>query len=251
MTGLPEWLLDEVRDHAQEYAPQEVGGAILERGGSYIVVRGRNVAPDPFRHFLIDPETWDDLVQMQEEGHRVAYLYHSHPMGPPWFSDTDKEACNAAQVPFLLWTGTSNRFLTLAPQPFWLSLLDHEWNWGVSDCCTLVEEFYHRWMGSRPPFVALRPADFDPDRPTVEQVTAFERAAASHGWVRHDFDPKTASFGDVLAMASRPGSPLTVHVGVLVGDQVLHHQMGARSRLDDFNQDLFSHVRSVWRRGAA
>lgn len=76
-------LLAEIRAHAAEEPEREVCGLLLGTGAEVSrVVRCANVAPDPRRHFEIDPAA---LIAAHRAGRgggpRPIGHYHSHPSG--------------------------------------------------------------------------------------------------------------------------------------------------------------------------
>jgi proteasome lid subunit RPN8/RPN11 len=89
-------LLDEIRTLAAA-SGDEVCGLLLGRADRIEAIRpARNVAPDPSRHFEIDPAT---LIAAHRDarggGPGVIGHYHSHPSGVAAPSATDA-ACAAA-----------------------------------------------------------------------------------------------------------------------------------------------------------
>ena len=78
---------------AIERAPLEACGLLLASAGGAGGVRAvaaRNVAADPARRFVIDPQTLIDAHRAARGGGAaVLGYYHSHPAGPPAPSATD------------------------------------------------------------------------------------------------------------------------------------------------------------------
>jgi proteasome lid subunit RPN8/RPN11 len=76
-------LLDEMKAHASEDAEREVCGLLLGRRGRVErIVRCANVAPDPRRHFELDPTALIAAHRAGREGGlRPIGHYHSHPSG--------------------------------------------------------------------------------------------------------------------------------------------------------------------------
>ena len=78
--------------HAARVAPHEACGLLLGKGARITEARpAGNAAPDPARHFEIDPQALIDAHRAERGGGpRVIGYYHSHPMGPAEPSATDR-----------------------------------------------------------------------------------------------------------------------------------------------------------------
>ena len=76
--------------HAREGKPQEVCGILRGRGDkAFASVRGRNVAADPVKDYVIDPPTLLRQFEFEEEGDEMVAVYHSHPVSPAYPSGSD------------------------------------------------------------------------------------------------------------------------------------------------------------------
>jgi proteasome lid subunit RPN8/RPN11 len=76
--------------HARDGKPQEVCGILRGQGGRVSdVVRGRNVAPDPIKDYVIDSQTLLRQFDFEEEGEEMVAIYHSHPVSPAYPSASD------------------------------------------------------------------------------------------------------------------------------------------------------------------
>lgn len=104
---LPPPLVDALWAHAERDAPRECVGALGgHRHGAAAQAAALyplpNVAPDPERSYLADPgHLLRALRAMQLGGLTLVALYHSHPRGPAWPSDTDTRLA-AYPVPYLI-----------------------------------------------------------------------------------------------------------------------------------------------------
>lgn len=68
----------------------EVCGLLVGHDSVARVISARNVAPDPCRHFEIDPETLFAAIRTERAGgERIIGYFHSHPAGPSKPSATD------------------------------------------------------------------------------------------------------------------------------------------------------------------
>jgi proteasome lid subunit RPN8/RPN11 len=85
---VPEDVRAELREHAQEEAPNEACGLVAFRNDvAERYIRGRNAAESPYRFELeVEPEAWF----LEDEGYELA-VFHSHLSSPPRPSRTDVE----------------------------------------------------------------------------------------------------------------------------------------------------------------
>lgn len=85
-------LVKGLLDAAERAHPDEACGLLLGRNGQVeSIVRCANVHPHPRRQFEIDPEALIDAHRAAREGGpEIVGYYHSHPLGPPVPSATDR-----------------------------------------------------------------------------------------------------------------------------------------------------------------
>ena len=91
---LPRSLVTRLLHQAQSRPDYEVCGLIGARNGKPVSVYPvANVAPDPARHFEMDPKGQIQAMKaMRERGETLLAIYHSHPSAPPFPSAEDLEA---------------------------------------------------------------------------------------------------------------------------------------------------------------
>lgn len=83
-------VFDGIIAHAREGKPKEVCGILRGRGDrAFKLVRGRNVAQDPFKDYVIDSQTLLLQFDFEEEGDEMVAVYHSHPVSPAYPSASD------------------------------------------------------------------------------------------------------------------------------------------------------------------
>lgn len=104
---LPRPLEAALWTHARRDAPHECVGALGGHVcGADFVARALyplpNVAPEPERAYLAGPESFLRAMRAMREGcMTLVGLYHSHPRGPAWPSETDRRLA-AYPVPYLI-----------------------------------------------------------------------------------------------------------------------------------------------------
>ena len=83
-------LLDEIVAHARADAPNECCGMIASTDGRAIAVhRARNAAASPLRYELDGMEQYKIQTAIEDAGHELGAIYHSHTRSAPYPSQTD------------------------------------------------------------------------------------------------------------------------------------------------------------------
>ncbi len=90
-------------NHARAGYPAEVCGLIAGRAGQGLEIHpGRNIAADPLTRFEMDPLTLAGQVAFEDQGLRLAAIYHSHPHGPAGPSPTDVEGATYPDAVYII-----------------------------------------------------------------------------------------------------------------------------------------------------
>ena len=83
-------LLDEIVDHARADAPNECCGMIAAVDGRAVEVhRATNAAASPLRYELDGMEQYRIQSAIEDAGHTLGAIYHSHTRSAPYPSQTD------------------------------------------------------------------------------------------------------------------------------------------------------------------
>jgi len=101
---IPRPIVNQLLHHAQSSPDREVCGLI---GGKHGVPSRcypiTNVAAAPQRLFAMDPRQQIAAMRsMREQGEELAAIYHSHPGGPAYPSNTDLEQANYPDALYLI-----------------------------------------------------------------------------------------------------------------------------------------------------
>jgi len=83
-------LFDEMVDHARADAPNECCGMIASRDGEAVeVYRAENAAASPLRYEIDGAEQYRIQMAIDDAGHDLGAIYHSHTRSAPVPSQTD------------------------------------------------------------------------------------------------------------------------------------------------------------------
>jgi proteasome lid subunit RPN8/RPN11 len=83
-------LLDEMIAHAREEAPNECCGMVASRNGSAVeIYRAVNAAASPLRYEVEPHDQYRIEMAIDDAGHELGAIYHSHTRSAPVPSQTD------------------------------------------------------------------------------------------------------------------------------------------------------------------
>jgi proteasome lid subunit RPN8/RPN11 len=197
-----------------------------EACGLVVIIKGRkryrpcrNLAVDS-DFFILDPLDW----AAAEDAGEIVAVVHSHPFSNPQASQADLVACERSGLPWHIYSPHLNTWNEIVPSGYKAPLVGREWVWGVTDCWSLVRDWYAEELG-----LELR------DWPRPVSMLEFEEHPLFDGcWEETGFEQISVDdlqYGDALLMAL--DSSKLNHCAVYVGDQqILHHIRGRLSSRD-------------------
>jgi len=197
--------------HAKDQDPQESCGLLLNIRGKERYYPCRNLSAQSDEYFILDPE---DYIKANNLG-EITAIIHSHPDTQPVASQADKMSCEQTKLPWHIVNPKTETWGYYEPCGYEAPLLGRPWVWAVTDCWSLVVDWYKKEKG-------IKLLDYE--RPTrIEDFTddpVFERYLPSRGF-RLLRPEEPLINGDVLAM-SILGKGLN-HVAIFIDGDVLHH----------------------------
>ena len=179
-----------------------------------------------FQCFIIDPE---DYIKADNTGDIIAVV-HSHPVTPPVASQSDKVACEQSGLVWHIVNPKTESWGYLEPTGYTAPILGREWAWGVTDCYTLVRDWYKEKLN-----IDL----IDWHRPTTleefNKNPMFEKCAEETGFRELRSDEKLIN-GDLLFMSILSNN--LNHVAIFIDGDVLHHLTDRLSCIEPYSEWL-------------
>ncbi|MAK52180.1 C40 family peptidase [Marinobacter sp.] len=212
--------------HAKDQDPKESCGLLLNIKGKERYFPCRNLSMTAYQCFIIDPE---DYIKADNTGDIIAVV-HSHPVTPPVASQSDKVACEQSGLVWHIVNPKTESWGYLEPTGYKAPILGREWAWGVTDCYTLVRDWYKEKLN-----IDL----IDWHRPTTleefNKNPMFEKCAEETGFRELNPDEKLIN-GDLLFMSILSNN--LNHVGIFVDGDVLHHLTDRLSCIEPYSEWL-------------
>ena len=217
---------DAALKHAKEQDPRESVGVLIVIKGKEQYYPCNNLSTYSQQCFILDPE---DYVKADALG-EITAIVHSHPVTPPSPSQADKVSCEQSGLKWHIVNPKTETWGYCEPTGYKPPLIGRQWVWGVTDCWSLVRDYYKEQHN-----IQL----LDYQRPTTPQDfldnPLFEQYAERTGFRQLNKDEKLQK-GDVLLMSIL--HPTLNHVAIFLGDEILHHLADRLSTREPYNEWL-------------
>ena len=203
--------------HAKVEDPKESVGLLLNVKGKERYYPCNNLSMTSHQCFVLDPV---DYVQADSIGDITAII-HSHPVTPPTPSQADLISCEDSNLPWHIVNPKTEQWGYCEPSGYKAPLLGREWVWGITDCLSLVTDWYLEERGIEIK-KATRPLTINEfmENPESKVDGDFNNYLLNVGFRLLTPNEKLEN-GDVLAM-SILGKGLN-HVAIFLDGDVLHH----------------------------
>ena len=197
--------------HAKDQDPKESCGLVLNIKGKQKYFPCRNLSMNDNQCFMIDPE---DYVRADNLG-QIISVVHSHPLTNPNPSQADLIECEKSGLEWHIVNPKTEEWSYCKPKGYKAPLLGRQYVFGVTDCWSLVRDWYKEEKN-----IELRDWQRPATHEDFNEDPMFERCAWRTGFrkLRND---EQLEVGDLIFM-SIMGKGLN-HVAVFLGNEVLHH----------------------------
>jgi proteasome lid subunit RPN8/RPN11 len=217
-------LLEDIRAAAVAAYPNEACGLIIAGAKKAVAVTCKNIATDPTRYFLLDP---NDYARYADQGDVLA-VWHTHPEASSKPSETDVAGIESTEMEWwiqgLKKDGDQFVFDELSitkPTGYQAPYVGRPYLFAIYDCYSLVRDYYKREFG-----LVLN------DYPRIEEWWKRGHDFFGQHFVEEGFEllmNVEPIPGDVFLIQA--GADVPNHVAIYVGnDQILHHCISRLSR---------------------
>lgn len=224
-------IKSQIKSHSLENPKEECCGFILFANGEYSVFPCQNRAENPAHNFSIDGQ---DYLNASFKGDIVA-CYHSHCFDEKNYSDIDKVNSNGFNIPLILYHIQSDEFFTYYPNNESNKYIGQSFQIGVSDCFSLVREYYEKELG-----IKIRDYYRD-DKWMTKSQYYFDTQYEQEGFVKVSFDKTNfdnMKKHDIILVKHQVliDFPHATHAAIYLGhNQILHHIRDGYSKIEDYS----------------
>ena len=136
MEHLIKWKKDALL-HAKNQDPKEAVGLLINKKGKKIYIACQNQSTD-LNSFILNPK---EYLNAKKQGEIIAVV-HSHPKTPPIASQADKVSCEQSDLPWYIVNPKTEQWGYIEPCGYKAPILGREYVWGITDCWSLVVDWY-------------------------------------------------------------------------------------------------------------
>ena len=212
--------------HAKENYPNESCGLLINFKGKQLYQKCKNISNFADDQFILDPVDWA-AAEDKYGFDNIQGIVHSHPHTEPIPSPQDHVMAARIGKKWWIVNPITEKWNSFTPKEYKESLIGRPWIWNVTDCWSLVREYFQAELN-----IVLKDYKRPNDPDEFISNPLFEKYFKDCGFVEisniNDLKKHDAILMNVC------GSGLN-HVGVYVGDnEILHHMQGRLSCRQDY-----------------
>jgi proteasome lid subunit RPN8/RPN11 len=208
---------EEIIEYLESKYPEEGCGIIVNKRGKLVWLPCDNLSDDPLVAFKIDPKQY---VKASVSGD-IHAIVHSHVNGKCRASEFDKSQSDHLQLPYHIYTIPEKEKCVYTPKYKNIQLLGRVYEFGKTDCWTLVRDYYLENFKIVLPMLEFETKFYD------KGINYFEDLIEPWGGVEVSSPKK----GDIIYF--QIANDIPNHCGVyLDNDTFIHHQSGRLSCRD-------------------
>lgn len=222
-------LYTEIFEHLQASLPKEACGVITTSG--YIKCNNLDTTND---NFILDPE---DLMRIEDSGEDILYIVHTHPYTSCIPSETDLKGIELSNLPWIIMDAKQNVSINI-PNNQKLPLIGRIFEYGITDCYTLVVDYYREKFN-------IDVEDFD--RLSLDWWKDYG-TTYTELYTRAGFNlVNEIKEHDLLVMAMNSDEPN--HYAIYLGNNnILHHAVNRLSCIEPISQGYYKSIKLILRR---
>jgi proteasome lid subunit RPN8/RPN11 len=212
--------------HAKREVPNECCGFIIQKEKELDVFECINSSVSKNEHFKISPKQYLEATALGT----ITSVYHSHVNDNIEFSHFDKTQSEAQNIRYLMYHIGSNSFVEYVPTGKKDDLLGRSHIVGVSDCLTLVRDYYRTRHG-------VNIKDYERNESfDYGGEDLFRENYESEGFF--EIEKSELREGDAI-LINKFGESFLSHSAVYMGnDTILHHPAGGFSCIEEYSRAL-------------
>ena len=150
-----------IKAHSLKESPDECCGLLLLNKKNILEsFPCKNIAQDKENEFVV---CHLDYLKAAMNG-KIVGIYHSHCIQDNSFSELDKQISHKLNLKNIVYILKSDSFEEYSPEKYYNKYVDKDFVIGVSDCLSIVENYYNEEFGIKI-FHYERTADWDKDYP--------------------------------------------------------------------------------------
>ena len=224
MIELTEQIRAEIAAHGMNELPNEACGLLANQAGKLVFIGCRNDAPSP-HGFALNPL---DYANAEDVSDKIVAIIHTHTNGHAKPSEMDRLHCEKSGLPWLIMTLPHQGVYWLSPCGYKQELLGRPFEWGASDCFTLVRLYYQTQLG----------INIDYNEPYLREFWKkgldLYKNLERFGFVELPCDIEL-QLHDVL-LIRMPKAEIPSHAAIYLGsNKIMHHCEGRLSEITLYN----------------